>query len=268
MRDFSKLKKIIETELAVRTEIGEIPEDTNFRKPMTLETDWMNSRSLVLRRLFDVDVVSDHVLDKIPDYVLDHPPNVIKTFLQGIADSTSLPPSVEISKGTAAFTEKGADRIQLELEFARWNVAVQVCKMFQEIMKAKVFMINWGHPNIRGKDTWSGQNHQLRLYFNEFAKVGFRMEFKRTFFEKTMAKLHPNSFSIQRDYCPRKCRPAKKAYPCTKHNENDDNIPSSIRGIHFNSFWQICEKLGCTCRQTCRDAPILDSFDAKKKKAK
>jgi hypothetical protein len=62
------------------------------------------------------------------------------------------------------------------------------------------------------------------------------------------------------------CRPARKPHACTKHNEDDANIPASIRGIHFNRFWQICEKLGCTCRQTCRDAPVLDSFDAKKKK--
>lgn len=264
VKDFLKLQRIIETELSVKTQIGELPEPgIKFRRPITLTTDWVNARGLLLRRLFDVDVVTNTVLYRIPDYVFNHPSNIIKTFLQGIADSTSLPPSTDISKGTAAFTEAGADRVQLELEFARWYVAVQVCKMFQERMKAKVFMINWGHPNIRGKDTWKGQNHQLRLYFNEFAKVGFRMEFKRIFFEGMMEKLKPSSFSRQKDYCPRKCNPAKNAYKCSRHNENDEDIPLSIRGLHFNAFWQVCEKLGCTSRRTCRDAAALNSFKGK-----
>jgi len=207
-------------------------------------------------------------LYKIPPYIFSHPTNIIKVFLQGIADSTALPPSPKMSKGTAAFTGKGAGRIQLELEFARWHVAVQVCRMFQEKVKAKVFMINWGHPNIRGPDTWKGQNHQLRLYFNEFAKVGFRMGFKRVFFEEMMQKLKPKDFSRQRDYCPRKCRPAKKPYKCNKHNEDDEALPPKVRGRHFNSFWQICEKLGCTCRETCRDSMCLKSFKGKRKKQK
>jgi len=261
VKDFLKLQKTIETELSVRTQIGDLPEPgIKFRRPITMTTDWLSSRTLLLRRLFDVDVLTNNALNKIPNYIFRHPTNIIKAFLQGIADSTSLPPSPKISKGTAAFTEAGAGRVQLELEFARWDVAVQVCRMFQEKMKAKVFMINWGHPNIRGADTWKGQNHQLRLYFNEFAKVGFRMEFKRVFFEEMMEKIKPDDLSRQRDYCPRKCEPAKKPYKCNKHNEDDESIPSRIRGWHFNAFWQICEALGCRCRKTCRDSMSLESF--------
>ena len=267
IRDFLKLQRVIETELSLRMNVGELPEPgIRFRRPITMISDWTAANSLLLRRLFHTEILTGRALSKVPPYIFDHPVNTVKSFLQGIADSTALPPSPKISEGTAAFKESGASRIQLELEFGRWFVAVQVCRMFQEKMKAKVFGINWGHPNIRGKETWSGQNHQLRLYMNEFAKVGFRMRFKRSFFEATLKQLKSRK-SRQKDYCPRKCVPAKKTpFRCTRHNEGDKEIPTKIRGLHFDTFWQVCEALGCNCRETCRDEVPLKSFKSKIRK--
>lgn len=262
VKDFFKLKGVLETELSLRMDIEELPDPKiKFRRPVSITSDPVDRKALLIRRLFDCDALSYHVLYSIPNYLFAHPPNIIRSFLQGIADSTALPPSPEISKGTAAYKATGAGRIQLELEFARWHVAIQVCRMFQELMKAKVYMINWGHPNIRGKDTWKGQNHQLRLYVPEFAKVGFRMSFKRRFFEDMMKKIKPSDFPRQSDYCPRKCNPPDfKPYKCTKHNEGDEDIPQEIRGLHFSTFYQICEGLGCRCRETCRDSEPLETF--------
>ena len=262
VKDFFRLKGILETELSLRMEIEELPDPTiKFRRPVAITSDPVDRKSLLVRRLFDCDVLSHSVLYRIPDYTFVHPPNIVRSFLQGIADSTALPPSPEISKGTAAYTAKGISRIQLELEFARWYVAIQICKMFQEVMRAKVYMINWGHPNIRGIDTWRGQNHQLRLYVPEFAKVGFRMSFKRDFFEAMMKRIKPKDLPFQSDYCPRKCKPAeKRPYRCSKHNEGDEDIPQEVRGLHFSTFYQICEKLGCRARKTCREAEPLETF--------
>ena len=95
--------------------------------------------------------------------------------MQGIADSAGLPPS----ENSSGFGRSGIPRVQIELEWARWYIPVEVCRLFQRRLQIPVQMINWGHPNVRGKNSYRGQNHQFRIYLQYFKSLNFRLKFKK-----------------------------------------------------------------------------------------
>lgn len=247
--EFRYLEQRFTRVFGVRISLQPLPPERSTweRKGIFLRSDDLSIRAGRLQDLFGVSEVTRDTLQHIPTELLDpsKPLNIIKAFLQGITDSCGLPPS-EVS---SAYSGGGTPRLQIELEWRRWYIPVEVCRLFQERLGISVNMINYGHPLIRGINSYRGQNHQFRIYLDQpgIDRTIFRLNFKQQAFKTLLNRL--NIRIQRRELCPSGKRFATKLpIHCRRHNENDRDLPTQLRNIHFFKprNYQICEKLGCT----------------------
>jgi len=103
----------------------------------------------------------------------------------------------------------------------------------------------WGHPNVRtpsGGSTWAKET-RIRICAESFEPIGFHFEYKQRIFEEMV------EFNRQRGYsAPKPCNPKIKKVRDRKPrhpDENNENIPEALRGKHFNTYYKICQALGC-----------------------
>jgi len=246
--EFRDLEQRFTRVFGVKISLQPLPPErgTWERKGIFLRSDDLSTRAGRLQDLFGVSEVTDDTLQHIPTELLDpsKPLNIIKAFLQGIADSCGLPPS-EVS---SAYSGGGPPRLQIELEWRRWYIPAELCQLFQERLGISVNMINYGHPLVRGINSYRGQNHQFRIYLDQLGidKTIFRLNFKQHAFKALLNRL--NIKPKRRKPCPYRRRFATKLpKQCRSHNENDPDLPAELRNIHFSKprNYQICEKLGC-----------------------
>jgi hypothetical protein len=165
-------------------------------------------------------------------------------FLRGLADSAGF-----ITKGSYDINHRY--RMCIEIPFNNWELPIQICRLLQDVdINIPVESILWGHPNIRGKKGWA-KEHQIRIYADKFLKIGFTIEYKsqllKEFAEFNVTKLKP----IITKYCSPNNRKVRKK-KAINAEEDSPKLNHSIKGIHFDSFWQICRALGC---RQCRTSP-------------
>lgn len=216
-------------------------------KQMTLQTSRMRTRYAVLLRLFDTDQITHDTIQHIPPYLFDKKlsPNLVLSFIQGFCDACGLPPS-EVS---GEFGGTGRQRVQLESNWNRWYIPVEVCRLFQTRLNMPVNMINWGHPLIRGQKSYRSQNHQMRVWLDTIDRNIFRLSFKNDAFESLIERTMSGDVP-ETTFCPQQVKHTEfYIYNCNKHNENDLDLPKELRNIHIdgpNKNIQICKLLGCT----------------------
>lgn len=177
----------------------------------------------------------------IPDVFYSTQTNTKVNFLRGLADSAGF-----ITKGS--YDRNKRYRICYEIPFSNWELSIQVCRLLQDAdINVPVESVLWGHPNTRGASGWA-KEHQIRVYADEFLKIGFSVDYKnqllKDFSNSNISKLNykPSKFCNPLTRTIRKIKPASK-------DEGSSNICHTIRGKHFDSFWQICRALGCKqCR--------------------
>jgi len=215
------------------------------RKEVSMTSSPISLDSDKLKKLFDVQNIDSTLLDHIPGYLNneDIPKNLVRAFLQGIADAAAVIPGEEAS----AYGGEGLPRIQIEFDNKRWYLPVECCQLFQVKLNVPIQGINWGHPTIRARkapEKARRQNHQFRVYAGFFEEIGFRLEFKRKAFLSLLKRVsvtRPN----ERNLCPFGRRQTDSSYICSKHLENEGNIPPALKNRHFNGYYQICHALGC-----------------------
>ncbi|HGJ65492.1 TPA: hypothetical protein ENS27_08905 [bacterium] len=135
----------------------------------------------------------------------------------------------------------GTNRVRIDiLNYPNnWTMPIQLCALLEEHLGVPIQLITWGHPNM-GRNF---REHQINIFAVPFAKIGFTFDHKQAILDELIE--HDKDLS-----------PNKKYYPCTgkkvirrqkkrSEKENDDRLDERIRGCHFNSYWQICKKLGC-----------------------
>ena len=135
----------------------------------------------------------------------------------------------------------GANRVRLDiLNYpTNWEMPVQICTLLEEHLDIPVQLVTWGHPNL-GRDF---REHQINIFAIPFGNIGFSLEHKQGILEEFIEH-------DKRDF------PAKLYNPCLgrkrvrnrklkSKRENDERLDERIKGQHFNSYWQICKKLGC-----------------------
>jgi len=215
------------------------------RKEVVMVSASISLESSKLKELFGVEKIDNTLLDHIPKYLNneDIPKNLVRAFLRGIADAAAVIPGEESS----AFGGEGLPRIQIEFDNKRWFLPVECCQLFQVKLNVPVQNINWGHPTIRARDAPEKarrQNHQFRIYAGYFEDVGFYLEFKRQAFSSLLKRVSRTK-PPNRDLCPAGRRHAEPSYTCTKHLENEGNIPPLLKKKHFNAYYQVCNALGC-----------------------
>ena len=177
---------------------------------------------------------------QIPSAILSSTKDIKIHFLMGIADASSCPTYADRDQIKRC-------RICFDIPFENWDLPIQICRMLQEDINIKVDGILWGHPNLREPNkprsrAWV-KEHRVRVYAEEFSKIGFRFEFKQDILgiflkhNKTLKKRNLK-------FCW--ATKGKQARVKPPHiSESDDRIPEGVRGHHINSFREICSRIGC-----------------------
>ena len=233
--EFADLSRIFESSFGVQIRLEPLPTDVNSwnKKLITLESGAINTSSKILKELFNQPKINSSTLQHVPTYLFNKTMSseFVKAFLQGVCDSAGLPPS----EATSLYGGSGIPRVQIELEWRRWYVPIEICRLFQRRLEIPIQMINWGHPNTRGQNSYRGQNHQFRIYAQYFKKLNFRMKFKKQELKNLLDRI---SLRTDRDdfYPDSAIRKAKNPpHKCILHNENDKDLPDELNNLHFTN---------------------------------
>ena len=170
-------------------------------------------------------------------------------FLRGFADFTG-----HVRSSDKAFkrkTEPGGHRVYLEIP-ENWFLVIDICNLLASI-DVPVQQIDWAHPNFRdpgikkyyeGNKYFWKKEHQIKIYDEEFLKVGFNIQHKN---ENLMRLAKENLDSDGGVYKHHKFywenRVIRKTRPIHPM-EYDISLPEQIRGIHFSSWTELAKLLG------------------------
>ncbi len=201
----------------------------------------------------DIRMLLDHKTNfahfRIPDSFFEDtfPLDWKREFVKGYSD-------VAANLRPANRDQAGRYRVRLDtLNYpTNWETPVKLCLLLQDHLDVPVPSVIWGHPNL-GRE-W--REHQLNVYPEDFLKIGFYFDYK----QKVLEELSENNlrrFTSSVSGCP-----GQRVVRITKerHDEegNAQKMPPELVGEHFNSYWQICRKLGCTRRPQPREQLTLD----------
>lgn len=208
---------------------------------------------------------------RIPKEIFDSPSDIKREFMIGLADVTA-----HIRSSNSAYGIAYNHRTYIEIP-VNWFLVVDIGNLLYDL-DVPIHTIDWGHPNMRdpqlkdynnGKPNVWFREHQVKIFADEFERVGFRIDHKmralrklsetnRVEWDKSVrAKIsHARSESQKEKFRgklghievahhkyyweTREVRKPKPAHPM----ENSDKIPEAIRGRHFDSWKEICEALG------------------------
>ena len=184
---------------------------------------------------------------EVPAIIFDAEEEIKKEFLRGIADVTG-------SIGTGGRDQAGRHRVYISILNENWKLPIQICKLLQDSpLEIPVNTIDWGHPNIRNghakeynagrEQAWS-REHQLKVYAEYFAPVGFRIIHKNEIL-KELVECNRAHFSGRK---AKLCIPQKKKQKQkgSHPEENSDKLPIELKGKHCDTYWQVCLELGCS----------------------
>lgn len=136
----------------------------------------------------------------------------------------------------------GLNRVRLDVlnYISNWEMPVQLCRVLEEHLEVPVQLITWGHPNMgRGF-----REHQINIFAVPFSKIGFSFEHKQEILKEFIE--YDERQSPRKIYNPCPGRKTLRKRKTKSKTENDERLDERIRGQHFNAYWQICKKLGCT----------------------
>jgi hypothetical protein len=219
-------------------------EETTYAVHLILET-LKNSIFVRDTKMLLKNKTSYHEFE-VPDQIFEANTAIQKEFIRGFAD-------VAGSARKANVNISGKHRVYLDVlnSPSNWKLPVQLCHLLQDYLAVPVDVIQWGHPNTRDpslreykagrKDAWA-REHQLKVFADDFEKIGFYMSHKQTVLEE-LAAYNRKKFRKAKFCSPPKRKRSKVRHPA----ENSEKLPQELKGKHYNSYWEICADLGC-CR--------------------
>jgi hypothetical protein len=182
----------------------------------------------------------------------DLPTDWKKEFVKGFADvAGNIRPANR-------FTD-GRHRVRLDIlnYQTNWEMPVQLCALLQEQLDIPVQLITWGHPNMN-RDF---REHQINIFAKPFLQIGFSFIHKQKILEE-LAKW--NADKKEPEYKPCKgpyLRKVRKLKNLSTEEHNQDRLDKRLIGNHYNSYWQICEALGCKQRHLVINSSTSDEED-------
>lgn len=168
-----------------------------------------------------------------------------KELLRGIADVTGY-----IRKSNIAFGQDGCYRVYIEIP-GNWQMVIDIANMLKDL-DIPVQTIDFGHPNFRdsnlkkyneGKPYYWKKEHQIKIWANEFLPIGFNIVHKQRALEKYADELldYLDEKKTHQFYWQKTIRRKEKPiHPM----ENDESLPLSIRGKHYESWTDLAKDLG------------------------
>jgi hypothetical protein len=217
-------------------------EETEHAVHLIIET-LKNSMFIRDTKMLMKDKSSYHEFE-VPDQIFDANTGIQKEFIRGYAD-------VAGSARAANVNRWGKHRIYIDVlnSPSNWKLPIQLCHLLQDYLEVPVDVIQWGHPNTRdpslkeykaGRPTAWAREHQLKVFADDFEKIGFYMSHKQAVLEE-LAEYNRRKFEKAKFCTPPKRRKNKRKHP----SENSEKLPPELKGKHYNSYWEICADLGC-----------------------
>ena len=127
---------------------------------------------------------------RIPQEIISSPADIKKEFMIGLADVTAHIRSSNVAYGLA-FNQRAYIEIPVN-----WYLVVDIGNLLMDL-DVSIHNINWGHPNMRdpkGRYYERGQQnawfkeHQIKIFADEFEKIGFRIVHKMEALKKLANK--------------------------------------------------------------------------------
>jgi len=208
---------------------------------------------------------------RIPREIFSSPTDVKKEFMIGLSDVTA-----HIRRSNVAYGLPYHHRVYIEIP-QNWFLVIDIANLLKDL-DVPIHTIDWGHPNMRdpnledynkGKTNVWFREHQIKIFADEFERVGFRIVHKMEALKKladsnrkawdrsVKEKLDRAKSEEQKEKFRRMVEHIELAHhkyywetrevnkPKPSHPmESSDKIPQEIRGRHFNSWKEICEALG------------------------
>lgn len=184
---------------------------------------------------------------RIPKEIFESSTDIKKEFLRGLADVTG-----HIRGSNYYYNKQKDNRVYLEV-MDNWDLTIDIANLLKTL-NITVQTIRFAHPNMvdtygiaYSKGVRNYKEHQIKIWAEEFEKIGFNIDHKNRLLKK-YADLNrsnwagKNSIESRHKYywntIPRiKIKPA---HP----DENNPRIHPKIKGKHFNSWQEIARELG------------------------
>lgn len=168
-----------------------------------------------------------------------------RELLRGLADVTGY-----IRKSNIAFGAEGWHRVYIEIP-SNWQMVIDIANMLKDL-DVPVQTIDFGHPNFRdsnlkkfneGKPYYWKKEHQVKIWANEFLPIGFNIVHKQRALIKYADELleYLDEEKTHKFYWEKPIRRKERPY---HPMENDESLPESIRGKHFESWTELAKELG------------------------
>jgi hypothetical protein len=182
---------------------------------------------------------------EVPAIIYETPHDIQLEYMRGFADASATPSHSDYEQYGGSSPK--FHRIVLQVNHENWLLPIQICRLLQVHLKVPVQHILWGHPNLRdsgNKGKQWAKEHRIRVFAEGFLPVGFHFPFKRQILE-AMAEINRTQSH----------GPIHECNPLAQHRikrkarhkgEKSKSLPETLRGKHFNAYFQICQALGCT----------------------
>lgn len=168
-----------------------------------------------------------------------------KELLRGVADVTGY-----IRKSNMAYGEDGHHRVYIEIP-GNWQFVIDIANMLKSL-DIPIHSIDFGHPNFRdshlkkyneGKINYWKKEHQVKIWANEFLPIGFNIVHKQRALKQYTEELleYLDEVKTHKFYWE---KPIRKRNKPIHPGENDESLPSKIRGKHFDSWTELAKELG------------------------
>jgi hypothetical protein len=164
--------------------------------------------------------------------------NIKLEFMRGYADVAG-----HVRKSNAY--KNGRHRVYIDVLNPNWHLPVELCQLLQDHLEVPVQTITWGHPDIRGEENWA-REHQIKVFADEYEKVGFYIEYKSEILKELANFNREKGLAKKSNFCNCDLRNITQKRKVS-HSDvvNDSRLPDNIRGMHFNSYREICRVMGC-----------------------
>lgn len=184
---------------------------------------------------------------RIPAEIFVSSTDIKKEFLRGIADVTG-----HIRGSNYYYDRLKDNRVYLEI-MDNWNLTIDIANLLKTL-NITVQTIRFAHPNMvdtHGNDYSRGvrnyKEHQIKIWAEEFEKIGFNIDHKNNLLKK-YAELNKSNWTGKSSIEGRhkyywNKKPNTKIKP-PHPDENNPRIHPKIRGKHFDSWHEIARELG------------------------
>jgi len=186
-----------------------------------------------IKYLINGDHIDYHSF-RIPKAIFLSDKEIKKEFIRGYFDVTG-----HIRKSNCAYGQNNQNRVYLEVDHRNWYLVLDLVKLLNKI-SIPIQSIDFGHPNFRDPDSvkksgfWA-KEHQVKIYANQFIKIGSYIKHKQETLKEFAGLNRQNIGNEIGNYRIT----AKPEHP----EENSDKLPSYIKGFHFDHYSQLLKRL-------------------------